>query len=205
MQKQISPKITALAFGVLVISFLAAFYAVAWQEPTQAPPGGNVPAPLNVGSEGQSKEGWLHTLKSIFIGGAPSIAEQGATGILRTTGGAILNTGGAENALIVDKGKICIGADCIASWPKGTITGVIAGTTLTGGGDSGEVALNLGTAYKGELAANQGYRDLAVWLGNPGFRLMTGSADCPAGQYAYGIRVDVQYNTVTISVKCRGK
>ncbi|PIS17409.1 MAG: hypothetical protein COT59_00865 [Candidatus Nealsonbacteria bacterium CG09_land_8_20_14_0_10_42_14] len=75
MNKTISPKITALTFGVLVISFLAVFYAVAWQEPTQAPPEGNVPNPLNVGNVGQEK-----------------------------VGGLILNTGGAEYGLIVDKG-----------------------------------------------------------------------------------------------------
>ena len=32
---------------------------LAWQEPTQAPPGGNVPAPLNVGNTAQVKEGNL--------------------------------------------------------------------------------------------------------------------------------------------------
>lgn len=82
MQKEISPKIVALTFGVLVISFLAAFYVVAWQEPTQAPPGGNVPAPLNVGPTGQSK-----------------------------AGGLILNTGGAEYGLIVDRGNTKVGRD----------------------------------------------------------------------------------------------
>ncbi|OGZ23897.1 MAG: hypothetical protein A2896_03050 [Candidatus Nealsonbacteria bacterium RIFCSPLOWO2_01_FULL_43_32] len=76
MQKQVSPKIVALTFGILTIAFLAAFYVVAWQEPTQAPPGGNVAAPLNISNVGQSKEG-----------------------------GLILNTGGAEYGLIVDEGK----------------------------------------------------------------------------------------------------
>ena len=59
MNKTVSPKITALTFGVLVISFVVAFYVVAWQEPSQAPPGGNVPAPLNVGPTQQTKEGDL--------------------------------------------------------------------------------------------------------------------------------------------------
>ncbi|MDP3990765.1 MAG: hypothetical protein Q8P63_00445 [Candidatus Nealsonbacteria bacterium] len=80
MQKQISPKIIALTFGILVISFLAAFYVVAWQEPTQAPPGGNALPPLNAGNIGQSKEG-----------------------------GLILNTGGAGIGLIVDGGSVGIG------------------------------------------------------------------------------------------------
>lgn len=59
MNKLISPKTTALTFGILVICFVVAFYVVAWQEPTEVPPGGNVPAPLNVGSDGQTKEGGL--------------------------------------------------------------------------------------------------------------------------------------------------
>lgn len=76
MNKIISSKITALTFGILTIAFLTAFYVVAWQEPSQAPPGGNVAAPLNVGNIGQFKEG-----------------------------GLILNTGGAETGLIVEKGE----------------------------------------------------------------------------------------------------
>ncbi len=80
MPKQISPRLVALTFGILVISFLAAFYVVAWQEPTQTPPGGNVSTPLNVGSAGQSK-----------------------------AGGLILNTGGAGVGLIVQSGNVGIG------------------------------------------------------------------------------------------------
>lgn len=88
MPKQISPKIVALIFGVLVICFLAAFYVVAWQEPASAPPGGNVATPLNTSNIGQSKQG-----------------------------GLILNTGGALNGLIIDKGNLCLGTDCRSSWP----------------------------------------------------------------------------------------
>jgi len=76
MNQKISPKIIALTFGVLVISFLMAFYVVAWQEPVETPPEGNVSAPLNAGNVGQSKEG-----------------------------GLILNTGGALIGLIVDTGQ----------------------------------------------------------------------------------------------------
>ena len=89
----VSPKVIALVFGVLVISFAVAFYVVAWQEPSQAPPGGNVAAPLNTGSAGQSK-----------------------------AGGLILNTGGAVNGLIIDKGNLCLGASCRNTWPE---TGVV--------------------------------------------------------------------------------
>jgi hypothetical protein len=64
---------------VLVMSF-AAFIALAWTEPAGAPPGNNVPAPLNVSNQGQSK-----------------------------SGGLILNTGGALTGLIVNKGNVGIG------------------------------------------------------------------------------------------------
>ena len=84
INKIVSPKITALTFGILTICFLIAFYVVAWQEPAQSPPEGNVPAPLNVGPEGQSKEG-----------------------------GLILNTGGALYGLIVDQGLTKLGGSLI--------------------------------------------------------------------------------------------
>lgn len=93
MSKPISPKIVSLTFGILTTSFLAVFYVVAWQEPTDIPPGGNVSAPLNSSNIGQSKEGGL---------------------ILGTN--CVLP---CENALIIDKGNICIGADCRDSWPVG--------------------------------------------------------------------------------------
>jgi len=56
-------------------------FAQAWTEPTLAPPGGNVPGPLTVGGDGQTKEGSL-----------------------------ALNTNGvAENALLIPSGKVGIG------------------------------------------------------------------------------------------------
>jgi len=44
----------------LVICFAIGFYVVAdWQEPTEAPPEGNAPTPINVGSDAQTKAGDL--------------------------------------------------------------------------------------------------------------------------------------------------
>ena len=74
MNKIISSKIIVLTFGVLVVCFLAAFYVVAWQEPSQAPPEGNAPTPLNTSATAQTKEGdltiqgFLSTLKNFIVG-----------------------------------------------------------------------------------------------------------------------------------------
>jgi len=51
-------KSIALILGVLTMSFLVGYLVLA-TEPTAPPPGGNVPAPLNVGSAAQTKTGDL--------------------------------------------------------------------------------------------------------------------------------------------------
>ena len=50
MQKE---KSIALILGVLVLTLLFGYFILAWQEPTQPPPQGNVPAPINVSSSTQ--------------------------------------------------------------------------------------------------------------------------------------------------------
>jgi hypothetical protein len=75
MNNKISSKAISLTFGVLVLLFAAGFYVyAAWQEPTAAPPGGNVPAPLNVGVTSQIKSG------NIGIGTATLNAKLGVGG-----------------------------------------------------------------------------------------------------------------------------
>ncbi len=78
--QEVSYKLVSLTFGILVLCFAVGFYALAWHSPTASPPGNNVAAPLNVSSVGQTK-----------------------------AGGLMLNTGGAANGLIVDKGNVGIG------------------------------------------------------------------------------------------------
>lgn len=53
------PKIVSLVFGVLIICFAIGFYVFAWTEPTDPPPGGNIPAPINIGDTTQYKSGAL--------------------------------------------------------------------------------------------------------------------------------------------------
>jgi hypothetical protein len=73
-------------FGVLTMSILLSYLVFAWTEPSQSPPQGNVPAPINVGPQGQAKEG-----------------------------GLILNTGGAPYGLIVANGRVGIGTSTTSS------------------------------------------------------------------------------------------
>lgn len=70
----------ALVVSVLAISLSLSHFVLAWTEPTVVPPSGNVATPLNVGATGQTK-----------------------------SGGLWLNTSGAVNGLIVDKGNVGIG------------------------------------------------------------------------------------------------
>lgn len=60
--------------------FVLNYLVLAWTEPTQSPPAGNVSAPLNVGNIGQSK-----------------------------VGGLVLNTGNATTGLVVAYGNVGIG------------------------------------------------------------------------------------------------
>jgi len=59
VKKGFSPKVVSIAFGIFIFLFVLAFYVIAWTEPGSAPPGGNVPAPINVGDTGQAKAGNL--------------------------------------------------------------------------------------------------------------------------------------------------
>jgi len=52
-------KAIALILGVLATSVFVSYLVLAWTEPTSAPPGGNVAAPLNTSINAQSKEGAL--------------------------------------------------------------------------------------------------------------------------------------------------
>ena len=131
MQKQISFKLVSLIFGVLVICFLAGFYILAWTGPTATPPGDNVPTPLNVGPDAQTKQGPL-----------------------------IVNTDGIEeNGLVVDKGKLCIGADCKSSWSEvgGTLTCEYVSKVIPSGGS-------------GCVFCSAGYKNTGggVWNGSGG-------------------------------------
>jgi len=123
MQKYSNKIFWSLSIIIIGIIFgLGVGLVKAWVEPKESPPNGNLPAPINVGSLGQTK-----------------------------TGGLILNTGGAAYGLIVDNGSVgigvrdpsqkldvngyvkgrtglCIGDDCRTAWPSGGGGGGVAGS-----------------------------------------------------------------------------
>lgn len=98
--KEISKKITywlgVVAIGLLV--GLSLQFVRAWTEPAQAPPGGNVGAPINTG------------------------------GLAQTKTGSFLTNGFISASGLVQGNRLCIGADCRASWPSGGGGGTILGS-----------------------------------------------------------------------------
>jgi hypothetical protein len=95
MTININSKLISLTFGVLVLLFAVGYYVImAWTEPTAAPPGANVPAPLNVGPEGQAKVGGLILNTGVGMMGAATtglIVQHGNVGIGTTAPGARLH------------------------------------------------------------------------------------------------------------------
>ncbi|MBI2624992.1 MAG: hypothetical protein HYW70_01505, partial [Candidatus Nealsonbacteria bacterium] len=92
-------------------------------EPSQSPPLGNVFAPLNVGNVGQSK-----------------------------AGGLILNTGGAEFGLIVDKGKVQTAND-ICSNEFGCLGSMLDFLAFGSGGD-GDAVISSNTVLERDMEYN---------------------------------------------------
>lgn len=123
----------ALAAGALIAS--------AWTGPGSTPPGGNVDAPINAGSASQVKSGALQV--NGFLNSGSGI-NSGYMSVNKGTSASYpLDVNGTING-----SQYCIsGGNCITSWPSGgggggTITGVTAGSGLSGGGTSGNVTLN---------------------------------------------------------------
>ena len=107
LAKQFVTLFVALGAVVLVASLAS---AQTWTGPTTAPPGGNVPAPINVGPDSQTKEG------SLIVG-------VGSDSVVITNGGVAANV-------------FCLGLDCITEW--GDIGPYISGGggPSEGGGES---------------------------------------------------------------------
>ena len=112
----------ALIIGTLVFALGLQAYAQTYTAPTATPPTGNAQAPLDTGSAGNFKAGELVTNMS-------SNGQLGSALDGLVAGGNIVATGD----ICSQSSGICL---------NNLITGVTAGTGLTGGGTSGNVTVS---------------------------------------------------------------
>ena len=127
----------AIILALLLTVGISYLYA-AWAPPTGVPPIDNTPAPINVGSTGQSK---TSSITATDLIGQNSVTSQ----FLQALGGTDPK---------VTSPKYCIGTDCITAWPSGGGGEVPSGSTLifagscpagyTSTGLSGKLLLGLG-------------------------------------------------------------
>jgi len=92
---KLKPILTLIS--VLIISLAVGYVLAAWQEPGQAPPGGNVYAPINVSPESQVKEGSPGTIAAGgFLGQVPGYGIYPDPGGASTIGSSLTITGSAS-------------------------------------------------------------------------------------------------------------
>lgn len=149
-------KILSFLPHILVLLFFFALAVFAWTEPSQAPPGGNMLAPINIGSSNQVKSGGLW-LGSLGVDGGATIG--GNVGIGTPNPGEKLQING-ENA-------------SLRFWDASTnqiaTIGIIEGTSgwsrFSVRDDSGNERLSVITTG----GANQG--NVGIGTATPGSRL----------------------------------
>ncbi|MBU4022949.1 tail fiber domain-containing protein [Patescibacteria group bacterium] len=112
LKNEISPKIISVVFGVFICLFALGFYVVAWEEPSSAPPGGNVYAPLNTGDSYQYKTGRLGVNTVDTDTGYGFIVEQSSV----AGGKSIKATGDSWfDGDISATGQVCDSTGCIGA------------------------------------------------------------------------------------------
>jgi len=94
----------ALSVGILAMAFLIGYIVLAWTEPSQAPPGGNVPAPINVGSTAQTKAGNL-TLPNLYLNAVGNEGNIYSANIIQGYNDLILYGSSAKNVPIYLEGN----------------------------------------------------------------------------------------------------
>lgn len=101
--KNIIPKISATIFVLAVIGW-ASYVVIAqtgspndWRGPTQAPPGGNVDAPINTGPDGQVKKG------SLYITGLNATNTPYTNGLIVRNGNVGIGTESPSSKFVVEE------------------------------------------------------------------------------------------------------
>jgi len=95
-----------ILIGVVVLSLASGLglrYALAWVEPGAAPPDGNVPKPINVGADSQTKTG------DLIIGGDFSVGRGQIVGV---------PAGGNMGVGTLNAEQLCIQGNCRLNWPE---------------------------------------------------------------------------------------
>ena len=166
-------KFIPLTLGVLVMSVLIGYLVFAWIEPSQAPPGGNVLAPINMGPTAQIKTGNL-TLPNLYLnavaneGNIYAIDQLIGYNDLRLKGrsdeGAPIYYGASEHRFYT------AGAERLRILNNGNIG--ISTTT---------------PAYRLDIVGDIRWTGTLQGGSVPWARLTNFPADCPPGQYVYGI------------------
>ncbi|MCX6758958.1 MAG: hypothetical protein NT012_00070 [Candidatus Nealsonbacteria bacterium] len=166
-------KSLALIFGVLTMSFLVGYLVFAWTEPGVAPTGGNVPAPINVGSTAQTKTGSLtfpifydSDNNAYYVNPAGTTVLAGNVGIGTTSPGAKLEVAGQIKITggIPGVGKALISdAAGLASWQ--TITGTLPS------GSSGQTLRNDGTNWVANSVIYNNGTNVGIGTAAPGYKL----------------------------------
>jgi len=112
MKKKIKRVLIESLPVILFSALIMALVIYAWTEPSQAPPQGNVPAPINVGSTTQYKSGGLGV--GGVIHGFSDAYFDGNVGIGTTNPSYKLDVAGDVNGQ-----RLCIRGDCKDSWQLG--------------------------------------------------------------------------------------